>query len=367
MNTFKSTDEAIDTLIKIEEEEVGYLEKKSNAQLDSKTANAGYNNYTKYWRDINKWGLFSYSSDWAGGPDWSWCAGLQTWCFVKAFGKDNAKKLLLHLPFISCYNMGEKAKTKLTSTPKKGDIVLFSKSGVFKHTGLVYNVDTSYVYTIEGNTGSASGVVANGGAVAKKKYALSTMKSAGHKFFSPDYSIVVSDTASSTVSTTKKPTAQSSISSVDNTSSTTMIINTKKDPLRCRNTASISGTIVGKFAKGATVTLLEKTNASFYKVTGKDVTTGKTITGYCASSYLKNTSKSNTSSSTTMIINTKKDPLRCRNTASISGTIVGKFAKGATVTLLEKTNASFYKVTGKDVTTGKTITGYCASSYLKSN
>ena len=27
--------------------EVGYLEKKSNAQLDSKTANAGYNNFTK--------------------------------------------------------------------------------------------------------------------------------------------------------------------------------------------------------------------------------------------------------------------------------------------------------------------------------
>ena len=28
--------------------EVGYLEKKSAKDLDSKTANAGYNNYTKY-------------------------------------------------------------------------------------------------------------------------------------------------------------------------------------------------------------------------------------------------------------------------------------------------------------------------------
>ena len=285
MTTFKSIDEAIDALIKIEENEDGYLEKKSNAQLDSKTANAGYNNYTKYWRDINKWGLFSYSPDWAGGPDWSWCAGLQTWCFVKAFGAENAKKLLLHLPFISCATMGEKAKSRLKTTAKKGDIVLFSKSGAFKHTGLVYKVDSSYVYTIEGNTSSTSGVVANGGAVAKKKYSLATIKSAGHKFFSPDYSIVVSTTTTST-STSVKPTTESS-STVNNSSTVLMTINTKKDPLRCRKTANTSGSIIGSFAKGSTVTLLEKKNASFYKVSGKDATTGKTITGYCASSYLK--------------------------------------------------------------------------------
>ena len=30
--------------------EVGYREKASNAQLDSKTANAGHNNFTKYAR-----------------------------------------------------------------------------------------------------------------------------------------------------------------------------------------------------------------------------------------------------------------------------------------------------------------------------
>ena len=34
--------------------QVGYLEKKSNSNLDSKTANAGYNNYTKYARDFDK-------------------------------------------------------------------------------------------------------------------------------------------------------------------------------------------------------------------------------------------------------------------------------------------------------------------------
>ena len=40
------------------------------------------------------------------------------------------------------------------------------------HTGLVYAVDNAYVYTIEGKTSGANGVVANGGGVCKKKYRL---------------------------------------------------------------------------------------------------------------------------------------------------------------------------------------------------
>ena len=44
--------EAIDAVLKIAEKEIGYLEKKSARDLDSKTGNAGSNNYTKYWRDV---------------------------------------------------------------------------------------------------------------------------------------------------------------------------------------------------------------------------------------------------------------------------------------------------------------------------
>ena len=54
---------AIDKLIQIANAEVGYLEKSSNSQLDSKTANAGTANYTKYWRDIKP--------EYQGQP---WCA-----------------------------------------------------------------------------------------------------------------------------------------------------------------------------------------------------------------------------------------------------------------------------------------------------
>lgn len=79
---------AIDKLIQIAKNETGYLEKASNSQLDSKTANVGENNYTKYWRDIK--------------PDYQrqpWCAAFVSWCFMKAFGLDTAKKLLKHWPY----------------------------------------------------------------------------------------------------------------------------------------------------------------------------------------------------------------------------------------------------------------------------
>ena len=47
----------VQAVVALLEGERGYLEKKSNAQLDSKTANAGHNNYTKYTRDIDAAGI----------------------------------------------------------------------------------------------------------------------------------------------------------------------------------------------------------------------------------------------------------------------------------------------------------------------
>ena len=54
VNKIMTKSEAINAVLGTAEEEIGYLEKKSNSQLDSKTANAGSNNYTKYWREIGR-------------------------------------------------------------------------------------------------------------------------------------------------------------------------------------------------------------------------------------------------------------------------------------------------------------------------
>lgn len=166
---------AIDKVLEIAAAEVGYLEKKSNSNLDSATANAGSNNYTKYWRDIKP--------EYQGEP---WCACFVTWCFVQAFGKDMAKKLLKHYPYVYCPTMAE--LFTLHANPERGDIVIFKHSGEFTHTGIVTGVDGDYFTTIEGNTSGGSTIIANGGAVCKKGYYNSNLP--GTKFVRPDYSIV---------------------------------------------------------------------------------------------------------------------------------------------------------------------------------
>ena len=46
-------------LVSIAEAEIGYHEKASNSNLDSKTANSGKGNYTKYSRDLHKAGYYN--------------------------------------------------------------------------------------------------------------------------------------------------------------------------------------------------------------------------------------------------------------------------------------------------------------------
>lgn len=170
---------AIEKVISIAKAEVGYLEKATNSNLDSFTENAGYNNYTKYWRDIYP--------EYQGQP---WCACFVTWVFVQAFGKDNAKKLLKHYPYVYCPTM--QGLFTLNAKPKVGDIVIFKYGSEFTHTGIVINVNGDYFETVEGNTSSGNKIIANGGGVCKKGYYNSNLP--GTKFCTPNYSIVEENT-----------------------------------------------------------------------------------------------------------------------------------------------------------------------------
>lgn len=169
---------AIDKVIQIAEKEIGYLEKKNNNSLYDKTANAGQNNYTKYWQDIKP----SYQ----GQP---WCACFVTWCFVQAFGQDMARKLLKHYPYVYCPTMA--GLFSLNANPKRGDIVIFKNGGEFTHTGIVTSVNGDYFTTVEGNTSGGSTIIANGGGVCKKGYYNSNLP--GTKFCRPDYTLVEED------------------------------------------------------------------------------------------------------------------------------------------------------------------------------
>lgn len=140
-----------------------YLEKKSNAYLDDFQKNAGYNNYTKFARDVDSWGQ-------PGCQAQPWCAEYQFWKLVKTLGITKALQIMGG-GFYNCQSITTHSKQNGTwhKSPKKGALIIFRKGS---HVGSVDSYDTTYVYTNEGNTSSASGVVANGGAVRNKKYSL---------------------------------------------------------------------------------------------------------------------------------------------------------------------------------------------------
>lgn len=164
-------------VISVANAEVGYLEKKSNAQLDSKTANAGQNNYTKYARDYAKWTGVNNQ----GQP---WCGMFMLWIFVIAFGLSKAKSLLCGIATAYTPTFAQQFKNAgrwKTKDPKPGDVIFFKNSTRICHVGLVEKVVSGMVYTIEGNTSSANGtVVPNGGGVFKKSYKLTHSRIAGY-------------------------------------------------------------------------------------------------------------------------------------------------------------------------------------------
>lgn len=156
--------------------EVGYLEKKSNKDLYDKTANAGSANYTKYGKEMHD--LYPKVMDFPA----AWCDAFADWCFQKAYGVSNAKALLGGNFDDYTPNSAQLYKNKKAwhASPKVGDQIFFTNGSRINHTGLVYKVDSTKVYTIEGNTSGASGVIANGGGVCKKSYSLSYSKIAGY-------------------------------------------------------------------------------------------------------------------------------------------------------------------------------------------
>lgn len=141
----------------------GYLEKKSNAYLDDFKKNVGYNNYTKFARDVNSWGQ-------PGCQGQPWCAEYQFWKLVKILGITKALQIMGG-GFYNCVSITNWAKKKGTwhNAPKVGALVIFRNGS---HVADIQSFDSSRIYTNEGNTSSASGVVANGGAVRNKSYSI---------------------------------------------------------------------------------------------------------------------------------------------------------------------------------------------------
>ena len=145
-------------LVSIAEAEIGYHEKASNSNLDSKTANSGNKNFTKYGRDLFNAGFFNGNKN-----GFDWCAQFPTWCVWKLTGKNKAKA-----EYILCVG-GDlsagcgfalkyyKAAGRFDHNPKVGDQIFFKYSNdgsTADHTGIVVRVTDKLVETIEGNSGN---------------------------------------------------------------------------------------------------------------------------------------------------------------------------------------------------------------------
>ena len=147
-------------LVAIAEAEIGYHEKASNSNLDSKTANSGNKNFTKYGRDLFNAGFFNGNKN-----GFDWCAQFPTWCVWKLTGKNKKKT-----EYILCVG-GDlsagcgfalkyyKAAGRFDKTPKVGDQIFFKynlndTSYTADHTGIVVRVTDKLIETIEGNSGN---------------------------------------------------------------------------------------------------------------------------------------------------------------------------------------------------------------------
>lgn len=159
-----------DQIVMVAKEEIGYLEKESEAQLDDKTANAGHNNYTKYGK-------------WFGWNGVAWCHIFVSWVAEKAGCASVVPKTAGCYTGRDWFSAHGQFIKRGEDVPQVGDIVYFSTQKYPEgggHVGIVTAFDGKYISTVEGNTAAAVGVVANGGGVAAKRYAITYNKIYGY-------------------------------------------------------------------------------------------------------------------------------------------------------------------------------------------
>ena len=147
----KTEEQAINMVISLAEEYVGYHEKASAKNLNSKTANSGYNDYTIFGKEMHE--IQPSNMDYPA----AWCDCFVDWLFYKCFGVSLAKKML-------CGNFDDytvnsanyyRGADRWFRNGKRGDQIFFQDYGGICHTGIVTDVVGGYVYTIEGNSSDA--------------------------------------------------------------------------------------------------------------------------------------------------------------------------------------------------------------------
>lgn len=230
-----------DKVIDVALNEIGYVEKANNSNLDDKTANSGSGNYTKYARDLDEINFYNSKKN-----GYAWCDVFVDWCFVEAFGKERALELTCQPEKSTGAGCGNsmnfyKDKKQFYENPQAGDQIFFTDGESIYHTGLVYAVDSNKVYTVEGNTSNVNYVDGNGGKVCKKSYTLGANFIAGYG--RPNYNEATEDVEKA--------------DEKDTESVITTVKVTETIGLNCREKPTTSSNIVKAFVKGTKLKIYE--------------------------------------------------------------------------------------------------------------
>ena len=128
-----------DKIVKIALDEVGYIEKASDKDLDSKTLNPGTRDYTKYGK-------------WFGSNPGPWCVKFVCWVYNKAGCLNIIKKTAGCSTFLSFFQKNKEFQ-KRNYIPQKADIIFINwqSKTTPDHVGIVIDVDDKRIYTVEGN------------------------------------------------------------------------------------------------------------------------------------------------------------------------------------------------------------------------
>lgn len=291
---------AIADLLKFAENQLGYKEKKSKKDLNSKTANAGSNNYTKYaqfFDDLRKEGTDVYNGPKNPAP---WCDLFVDYCFYQVFNGDTGLKMLYQPTRNSCgagckFSAEYFRKNKaIYNAPAVGDVVYFGPVGNEQHTGIVYKLNAKSYVTIEGNKNNE---------VKKVTHKLTEAAQFGR----PNWAIASEPETPAEKPAQEKPaakpepmpapkpqpiasnkktiTAETKPEKYKKEYAKTWTINTEKDPLRLRKGPGTNYGILTRMPKGAKVTCNGEYTGVWLFVTYE--ANAIIYRGYCSINYLK--------------------------------------------------------------------------------
>jgi hypothetical protein len=155
-------------MVNIARSQIGYMEGKSNKQLDGTVLSSG--NYTEY-------------GYWYNMQD-AWCAMFVSWCAELAGDTNIPKHASCTTGLKALQKMGvAHSRASIANgeyVPQPGDVIYFANKAILKpgrtssHVGIVTKYENGRIYTIEGNTSPNDKSINTGGIVAEKSYSISS-------------------------------------------------------------------------------------------------------------------------------------------------------------------------------------------------